>query len=203
MSLNAEHRVCTLEAAEVVEPPKEAAGVQPSSLSDLVPTMSPVQQCQLAQLLEAYEDVLNRDDEDIDQTPMLEHNIETQGPPVQLPYHRHSPTVRQEEAEQIQHMLENGIIRPSNSPCASPVVMVQKKDGKLSFCVDFRQLNAATVRDAHHLPRIDDLLDALHGACWFSLLTSRVDTGRCPSEKRTNKPKTAFRTSSGQLYEFN
>ena len=67
-------------------------------------------------------------------------------------------------------MLESGIIHPSNSPWALPVVMVRKKDGKLRFCVDFRQLNEATVKDVQPLPRIDDLLNALHGACWFSLL---------------------------------
>ena len=53
---------------------------------------------------------------------------------------------------------------------ASPVVMVRKKDGSLRFCVDFLQLNATTVKDAHPLPTIDDLLDALHGAKWFSNL---------------------------------
>ena len=71
---------------------------------------------------------------------------------------------------QVQQMLASDVIQPSNSPWASPVVMVKKKDGSLRFCVDFRQLNAATVKDAHPLPRIDDLLDALHGACWFSTL---------------------------------
>ena len=67
-------------------------------------------------------------------------------------------------------MLASDVLCPSNSPWASPVVMVKKKHGSLRFCVDFRQLNAATVKDAQPLPRIDDLLDALHGARWFSTL---------------------------------
>ena len=72
---------------------------------------------------------------------------------------------------------------PSNSPWASLVVMVRKKDGSLRFCVDFRQLNAATVKDAHPLPRIDDLLDALPGVRCSPHSTSRAGTSRCPSLK--------------------
>ena len=74
-------------------------------------------------------------------------------------------------------MLESGFICPSYSPWTSPVIMVHKKDGKLHFCVDFRQLNAATVKDVHPLPRIDELLDAFHGTCWFSF--SRLNWETC------------------------
>ena len=80
--------------------------------------------------------------------------------------------------------------------------MVKKKDGSLRFCVDFRQLNAATVKYAHSIPRIDDLLDALHGARWFSTLDLKSGYWQVPIQEQ-NKEKTAFRTSSGQLFEFN
>ena len=103
---------------------------------------------------------------------------------------------------QVQQMLASDVIRPSNSPWASPVLMVKKKDGSLRFCVDFRQLNATTVKDAHPLPWIDDLLDALHGTCWFSTLYLKSGYWQVPIMER-DKEKTAFCTSSGQLYEFN
>ena len=103
---------------------------------------------------------------------------------------------------QVQQMLSSGIIRPSNSPWASPVIMVKEKYGRLRFCVDFRQLNAATVKDAHPIPRIDDLLDALHGARWFSTLDLKSGYWQVPIQER-DKEKIAFRTSSGQLFEFN
>ena len=80
--------------------------------------------------------------------------------------------------------------------------MVKKKDGSLRFCVDFRQLNAATIKDAHPIPCIDDLLDALHGACWFSTLDLKSGYWQVPIQEQ-DKEKTVFRTSCGQLFEFN
>ena len=70
----------------------------------------------------------------------------------------------------IQEMLDVGAIRPPNSPWASAVVLVWKKDGKLQFCIDLQNLNARTIKDAYSLPRIDETLDCLNGAEWFSPL---------------------------------
>ena len=99
-------------------------------------------------------------------------------------------------------MLASNVIRPLNSPWASPVVMVRKKDGSLRFCIDFRQLNVATIKDARPLPRVDDLLDALHGAKWFSTLDLKSGYWQVAITEQ-DKAKTTFWTSSGQLYEFN
>ena len=99
-------------------------------------------------------------------------------------------------------MLEDGIVRPSKSPLASPVGMVKKKDGTLRFCIDFRKLNDVTIKDAQPLPRIDDTLDTLKGARYFSMLDLKSGYWQVPI-KEEHKEKTAFQTSSGQLYEFN
>jgi len=67
-------------------------------------------------------------------------------------------------------MKQRGVIEESQSPWVSPVVLVKKKDGSLRFCVDYRKLNAVTVKDSYPLPRIEDILDQLPGNSWFSTL---------------------------------
>ena len=78
--------------------------------------------------------------------------------------------VREEVARQLKNMQQDGVIRPSTSPWSSPVVIVRKRDGSHHFCVDYRGLNAVTKADTFPLPRIDDLLDQLGGARYFSTL---------------------------------
>ncbi|GMF48867.1 unnamed protein product [Phytophthora fragariaefolia] len=73
------------------------------------------------------------------------------------------------EAE-IQQYLELGLIRPSTSPWASPVLMIRKPDGGIRFCIDYRKLNAVTVKDYYPMPLIDDTLDVLSGAKLFSTM---------------------------------
>ena len=164
--------------------------------------LSLIYQQQLRALFQEYEDIFSQGEDDLGCTPLLQHTIETEGSPLRQPYSRQNPAVRREEMAQVQQMLSTGVIRHSDSPWASPVVMVKKRDGSLRFCVDFRQVNAATIKDAHPIPQIDDLLDTPHGCRWFSMLDLKSGYWQVPIQEQ-EKEKTAFPTSSGQLFEFN
>ena len=146
--------------------------------------------------------MFSKEGDPISSTSLVEHEIYTEGPPVRLPFRRQNPLVRAQEQSQVKEMLRDGVIRSSISPWASPVVMVKKKDGSMRFCVDFRKVNDATIKDAHPLPRIDDTLESLHGAKFFSTLDLKSGYWQVPIREQ-DKEKTAFRTCSGQLYEFN
>ena len=97
-------------------------------------------------------------------------------------------------------MLNSNIITPSTSPWASPVVLVQKKDGSLRFCVDYRKVNAVTRIDAYPLPRVDDTLDTLACYKWFTTLDLLSGYWQVEVDEK-DREKTAFTTSDG-LFEF-
>ena len=202
LRLHAGQNIGVLEVVTLVDAPSSTSKPRHMHQPPVPEHLLPLQQQQLNSLFKEFSDVFSQGEDALGCTPLLEHTIETHGPPLRQPYRRQNPAVRREEMAQVQQMLASDVIRPSNSPWALPVVMVKKKDGSLRFCVDFRQLNAATVKDAHPLPRIDDLFDALHGARWFSTLDLKSGYWQVPIMER-DKEKTAFRTSSGQLYKFN
>ena len=202
LHLHTGQNVGPLEVVAIADSPPPPPASKPLRLLPVPAHLSPTQKQQLKDLFQEFSDIISQGEDDLGCTPLLQPAIETEGPPLRQLYRRQNPVVRREEMAQVQQMLTNGVIRPSNSPCASPVVMVKKKDGSLQFCVDFGQLNAATIKDAHPIPRIDDLLDALHVARWFSTLDLKSGYWQVSIQER-DKEKTAFRTSSGQLFEFN
>ena len=100
----------------------------------------------------------------------------------------------------VSEMKDQGIIQPSISPWASPVVLVPKKDGKLRFCVDYRRLNAITKKDVYPLPRIDDILDTLGKTKYFSSLDLCLGYWQVELDEESRQ-KSAFATHQG-FFEF-
>eukprot|EP00873_Tetraselmis_striata_P038562 jgi/Tetstr1/458826/TSEL_045209.t1 len=129
----------------------------------------------------------------------FEINLESDEPPKERTY-RMSPAELQEVRSQLEELLAEGWIRPSKSNYGAPILFVRKKDGTLRMCVDYRKLNDLTKKDRTPLPRIDELLDSLHGATTFSTLDLYKGYHQVQI-KPEDIHKTAFRTHYG-LYEY-
>ena len=159
--------------------------------------LSIVQRRRVSSLLRDYADIFSAGDWDIGRTSVTEHKIETgdsrpvKVPPRRIPIHKHH-----EVEETVQQLRDQGLIEPSGSPWSSALVMVRKKDGSLRCCVDYRRLNAVTVKDSYPMPRMDDTLDALSGSNWFSTLDLKSGYHQVPLAAE-DKPKTAFSAGNG------
>ena len=156
----------------------------------------------IKQSLNKYRDVFSRGETDLGRTHLTSHKIDTgDAQPIKMHPRRVPLHLQQEVTNNLTQMLANGIISPSCSPWAAPVVLVKKKGGGLRFCVDYRKLNEVTRKDAYPLPRIDDALDSLSHARWFSTLDLASGYWQVEVESE-DRHKTAFATRQG-LFEFN
>ena len=181
-------------------------GELPHHLRDLVDQTSGDldgdQRRRLAEVLLEYADIFPVPGDPLTgHTDAVEHDINTgDRSPIRCAPRRMSPQKMKKEEDCVTDMLTGGQIEASDSPWSSTVVLVTKKDGGTRFCVDYRQLNDATIKDAYPLPRIDDTLDMLAGKQWFSTLDLASGYWQVSLSKAA-RAKTAFAMHSG-LFQF-
>lgn len=156
---------------------------------------------QMKELVEKYIDIFNYDGR-LGKTNVTKHTItlKKDSRPIAEPLRRNAIVENVEISKQVDEMLEKGVIEESESPWASAIVLVKKKNGKMRFCVDFRKLNEVTVEWKYPLPRIDDMIDSMKNRKYFTCLDLASGYWQIEMDP-VSKPLTAFRTRDGQ-YQF-
>ena len=149
---------------------------------------------ELKELLERFPEVLCNEP---GKRNLIEHYNETESagplrqPPYWLPYAQ-----RRAVLEELTEMETHGLIEPSTSEWSAPIVVVEKKDGTLRLCVDYRRLNTVTRTDAYPLPRIHELLDRIGQAKYITTMDLTQGYWQVPVAEES-QPKTAFTTQGG------
>ena len=131
-----------------------------------------------------------------------EHIIELMDDePFKERFQRISPPLLEEVGENLQDMLDGGAIWPSKSPWCNAIVLVRKKDGTLQFCIDFRKLNARTKKDSFPLPRMQETMESMVGARFFSSMDLKSGFWQVPMSEKSRQ-YTVFTVGSLGVYEF-
>ena len=177
---------------QVVDAPGEG-GEEPTTFLDFSESAAPEEaKSRVRDLVGQYQHAFSASNVDIGRSKIVEHRIplkETH--PTNERYRRIPPSQYEEVRKHLQEMRDADVIRESFSPYASPVVLVRKKDGSLRFCIDFRKLNNQTIRDSYALPRVDETLQMMGGAKWFSSLDLKAGYWQIEIAEE-DKHKTAF-----------
>jgi hypothetical protein len=185
----------------LVAPTREVFSTKPP-IEHLEKQMTPEQYERLNDICESYEDVFMQYDGDIGMTTLVKHEIRLHegSEPFKEKPRRKRPDEMKMVREEARKMFACGATQYSESPFCSAIVMVKKKDGSLRFCVDFRKLNAMTVKDSYPLPRIDESLSQLGSCNYFTTMDVGSAFWQIPMEENAI-PYTAFATPDA-FYEF-
>eukprot|EP00253_Pinus_taeda_P031704 PITA_31704 len=179
--------------------------VRPLGKKKMVATTSrqgpSARQLQMDKVVEEYEDIFTSP-AGVPLHCQVKHSIDlTPGVPLPNgPIYRRSVLEKDEIKRQIQELLQKGHIRLSSSPCGSPIVLVQKKDGTWRLCIDYRALNKITVCNRYLVPRIENLLDQLKGEKYFNKIDLKSRYHQVPIEP-SDVWKTAFKAKES-LFEW-
>ena len=159
------------------------------------------QKIEIKQVFEEYSDVFALNPLELGRTALVKHTIKVVDPkPFKERYCRIPLHQFEEVCKHLKEMEEIGAIRRLNSPWASPIVLIKKKDGSLCFCIDLWQLNARTIKDTYSLPRIEVSLDCLNGASIFTFLDLKSGYWQVKLEDESI-PLTAFTVGLLGFYE--
>ena len=160
------------------------------------------QQKRFLEVVYDHQSVFSLCDEDLGLCDWLKHTIPTTtNKPVYLPHHTIPVQLQTEVCKCLDTWLKQGIICPSCSPYALQIIIVHKKSGKIRLCINFRALNAMTIRNSFPLPRIEEALQAVKSAMWFTSFDLAQGYLQLAMDE-ADIHKTAFRAGSSGLYEF-
>lgn len=185
-----------------------ATGYTEQELDNLIKTLKieeldigPEHIANLIKLIRRYANVFAKTSQEVGNVRLMKVGIDVQGhPPIRVKPYRVSPTERDLIKEEVEKMLRAGIIEPSTSAWASPVVLVPKPDGSVRFAIDYRKLNEVTRKETYPMPNIQDYLDVLRGNEYFTIADGQQAYFGLPMDE-DSKPLTAFICHLGQ-YQF-
>ena len=153
-------------------------------------------------LLMEYHDIFSLDKNKIGCTDAAEHVIKLlDEEPFKEKFWQIAPPLLDEVQEHLQEMLDGGAIRPSHSTWCNAVVLVWKKDRGLRFCIDFRRLNAGTKKDSYPLPRMQETMESMVGARFFSTMDLKSGFWQVKMSEKSRQ-YTAFTVGSMGIFEF-
>lgn len=192
---------CILSASEYADSKTELKEMVPESKKADLSHVSETQRQKIQKMLDRNADLFAKNDCDLGRTDLVRAKIDTgDHPPIKQQPYRLPFSQRKLVQEHVENMLKAGVIEPSQSPWASPIVIVDKKDGQKRFCVDLRALNKVIKKNSYLLPRIDDILASLDGSQYFTCLDLRSGYWQIAMDE-DSKEKTAFTCFMG-LHQF-
>lgn len=156
---------------------------------------------QRSQLKELMERTFSQMGDKIGCTTLVEHTIKTNSPPIKQRHYPLSPGLQTQVNKELETMLANDIIEPSDSPWASPIVLVKKPDGSHRFCVNYKKLNEVSQPDAYPIPFVSYTLDKLREAKYLSTIDIKSAYWQIPMAKES-RPYTAFVVPTRGLFHF-
>ena len=170
-----------------------------NSLSDIQPEVIE----RLKNILLRWKCVFSQNSQDLGRTDLVKHTIRlTDDIPVKQRHRRIPPAMLEEVKQHLADMVNSGVIRESCSPWSSPLVFARKHDNSLRLCIDLREVNKKTIKDAYYLPRIDETLDSLSGSSFFTTLDLQMGFWQIEIEE-SHKAITGFSAAPLGFYECN